>query len=59
MRDGIHDLLSDMDPYACERLIRQLLEEIGYEDVEVSSQSNDKGVDVVGRIELGVTSVRE
>ena len=48
-----------MDPYAFERLIRQLLEEIGYEDIEVTSQSNDKGVDVVGRIELGVTSVRE
>ena len=59
VREGIRDLLADMDPYAFEHLICQLLEEIGYEDVEVTSQSNDKGVDVVGRIELGITSARE
>jgi restriction system protein len=59
VRDAICDLLSDLDPYAFERLVKQLLEEMGYEDVEVTSPSNDKGVDVVARIELGITSVRE
>lgn len=59
VRDGVRALLADMDPYAFEHLIRQLLIEIGYEDVEVTSRSNDKGVDVLGRIELGITSVRE
>ena len=36
-----------------------MVEEIGYLDVEVTSRSNDKGVDVLGQIELGVTSVRD
>ena len=30
-----------------------------YQDVEVTSPSNDGGVDVIANIELGITSVRE
>jgi restriction system protein len=48
-----------MDPYQFEDLVRRLLEEMGYEDVETTSPSNDKGVDVVGDIEVGITAVRE
>jgi len=32
---------------------------MGYEDVEVTSPTGDKGVDVLGKIESGITSVRE
>jgi restriction system protein len=59
VRESIRDLLSEMDPHAFEGLIKQLLQDIGYENVEVTSPSNDKGVDVVADIELGITSVRE
>lgn len=48
-----------MDPYAFEHLIKQLLEAMNYQKVMVTSPSNDKGVDVVADIELGITSVRE
>jgi len=48
-----------MDPYQFEDLIRRLLEEMGYQDVETTSPANDKGVDVVGNIEVGITAVRE
>ncbi len=58
-REAIRDLLADIDPYAFEHLVRRLLEEMGYEDAEVTVASHDKGVDVVARIELGITSVRE
>lgn len=51
--------LSSMDPYKFEHLIKYLLEVMGYENVEVTSGSNDKGVDVVGEIELGISRVRE
>jgi restriction system protein len=48
-----------MDPYAFEHLIKDLLEAMGYHDVEVTAPSNDKGVDVIGRIQLGITEVKE
>lgn len=59
VKEAIREILLGMDPYAFEHLIHDLLVEMGYVDVEVTSPSNDKGVDVVGRIELGITSVRE
>jgi len=51
--------LATMDPFKFEELIKLLLEEMGYTDVETTSPVNDKGVDVVANVELGVSSVRE
>ena len=48
-----------MDPFAFEHLIKRLLEEMDYQNVEVTSRSSDGGVDVVGDIEVGITSIRE
>lgn len=59
VRDSVRELLADMDPIAFEHLVKRLLESMGYENVRVTSPSNDKGVDVVADIELGITSVRE
>ena len=38
--------------------IKRLLEEMNYQNVEVTAPSGDGGIDVVGDIELGITSVR-
>jgi restriction system protein len=51
--------LATMNPYKFEHLIKLLLEEMGYDNVEVTAPSNDKGVDVVADIELGISSIRE
>ena len=59
VRESMRELLLDMDAFAFEHLIKRLLEEMNYQDVEVTSPSNDGGVDVIARIELGITSVRE
>ena len=59
VRESLRDLLHDMDPFAFEHWIKRLLEEMGYQNVEVTARSGDGGVDVVGDIELGITSVRE
>lgn len=59
VREQLMNLPLDMDPYQFENLIRRLLEEMGYQDVETTSPANDKGVDVVGDIEVGITAVRE
>jgi restriction system protein len=58
-RDQLAGYLSTMNPFKFEALIKLLLEEMGYTGVEVTSPTNDKGVDVVADIELGISSVRE
>lgn len=58
-REELGDFLKKMNPYHFEHLIKRLLEEMGYDNVEVTGGSNDKGVDVVADIELGISHVRE
>ena len=58
-RETVRERLTVMPPPAFERLARDLLEEMGYEDVHVTKQSGDKGVDVVATVRFGITSVRE
>jgi restriction system protein len=55
----LRDRLAEMSPNDFEYLVRDLLEEMGYEDVEVTKQSGDKGVDVVATVQLGITEVKE
>lgn len=59
IRDSLREMLLDMDPFAFEHLVKRLLEELDYQNVEVTSRGGDGGVDVVADIELGITSVRE
>ena len=59
VRDSLRELLHDMDPFAFEHIVKRLLEEMNYQNVDVTARSGDGGVDVVGDIELGITSVRE
>jgi len=58
-RTELQDRLAKMDPYAFEHLIKELLEAMGYDDVTVTKAAGDKGVDVVGTIQFGITTVRE
>lgn len=58
-RDQLASYLATMNPFKFEALIKLLLEEMGYTGVEVTAPTNDKGVDVVAHIELGISSVRE
>lgn len=59
VRTALREKLATMEPYAFEQLVGRLLEEMDYTDVEVTARSGDRGVDVVGRIALGITEVRE
>jgi len=58
-KEKLRTLLEQMDPYRFEHLVRDLLEAMGYEDVTVTSQSGDKGVDVVASIQFGITNITE
>lgn len=59
IRAELHKRLLEMDPFAFERLLKELLEAMDYQSVTVTKRSGDGGVDVIGEIELGITSVRE
>lgn len=59
VRRELLDHLREMDPKAFEDLVARLLEEMDYQNVKVTAQSGDGGVDVTAEIELGVTSVVE
>lgn len=59
VREDLHKHLLQMDPTAFEHLVALVLVAMDYENVKVTGQSGDGGVDVVAEIELGVTSVRE
>jgi len=48
-----------MSPYRFEHLVRDLLEAMGYEDVTVTKESGDRGVDVVATVQFGITIVTE
>lgn len=51
--------LSTMPPKSFEFLIRLLLEAMGYQNVTVTKESGDKGVDVVATVEFGITTITE
>ncbi len=58
-REALRERLGTMHPYEFEQLVRDLLEAMGYEDVTVTKQSGDKGVDVVAKMQFGITTVTE
>jgi restriction system protein len=57
--NALRELLSEMNPYGFESLVKDLLDAMGYQDVVVTKQSGDKGVDVVADFEFGITQIRE
>lgn len=58
-REALREQLKVMHPYRFEHLVRDLLEAMGYEDVVVTKESGDKGVDVVATVQFGITTITE
>jgi restriction system protein len=59
VRQQIAEALARMNPYVFEAFVGQLLQAMGYQNVLVTQKSNDKGVDVIAEIEVGITLVKE
>jgi len=55
----LRERLGKMNPYRFESLIKDLLEAMDYEDVVVTKQSGDRGVDVVASFQFGITQIKE
>jgi len=58
-RELLRARLAEMPPQQFEQLISQLLEAMGYEDVIVTKESGDKGVDVIATVQFGITTITE
>lgn len=58
-KKALKDRLGKMQPDRFQHLVRDLLEEMGYEDVRVTGASGDRGVDVVATIQFGITTITE
>lgn len=57
--EALKEKLGKMPPKAFEKLIGDLLEAMGYEDVTVTKESGDKGVDVMATVQFGITTITE
>lgn len=53
VRQKLAERIFDMDPFQFEYLIAELLKKIGYENVEVTNRTGDKGIDVMGNLTVG------
>lgn len=59
VKNSLMKKLLDMDSYQFEFLIADLLKNIGYENVEVTKRSGDKGVDINANLTMdGITNVK-
>ncbi|MDP9309326.1 MAG: restriction endonuclease [Chloroflexota bacterium] len=58
-RRALRERLGQMHPYRFEHLVRELLEAMGYDDVQVTRASGDRGVDVVATVQFGITTITE
>ncbi|WP_198508901.1 restriction endonuclease [Bacillus sp. FJAT-44742] len=58
-KQQLKEQLHNVSPQKFEYIIRDLLEAMNYQDLEVTSLTNDKGVDVIGTIQNGITTVKE
>lgn len=57
--NGLCEVLLEMDPAPFEHLVKRLLEAMNYSDIEVTKRSGDGGVDIIAKIEHGITWVGE
>lgn len=58
-RNALKERLKEINPYRFEHLISELLEAMGYEEVTVTKESGDRGVDVVATVQFGITTIKE
>lgn len=58
-RQALVERLMALEPYAFEHFVKELLEAMDYENVQVTKQSGDKGVDVIANFQFGITEIKE
>lgn len=56
---ALRERLGNVPPVQFEHMVSDLLSAMGYEDVRVTQQSGDRGVDVVATVQFGITTITE
>lgn len=56
---AFRERLMQLEPVQFEHFVKELLDAMDYEDVRVTKVSGDKGVDVVARVQFGITEITE
>jgi hypothetical protein len=51
--------LMQLEPVQFEHFVKELLDAMDYEDVQVTKVGGDKGVDVIARVQFGITEITE
>jgi restriction system protein len=57
--DALRSHLAAMHEHGFEYLVQELLESMGYEEIKVTKESGNKGVEVVANMQLGINTVNE
>lgn len=57
--DAFRTRLMGLEPVQFEHFVKELLDAMDYEDVRVTKLSGDKGVDVIARVQFGITEITE
>jgi restriction system protein len=57
--EALRSRLSAMHEHVFEFLVQEFLESMGYEEIKVTKESGDKGVEVIARVQLGINTVNE
>lgn len=59
VKQKLIERIQEMDPFQFEYLVAELLRNIGYENVDVTKRSGDKGIDITGNLTVGgLTNVK-
>lgn len=58
-KEKLKTTLMQLEPFAFEHFVKELLEAMDYENVEVTKQTSDKGVDVTANYQFGITEITE
>lgn len=58
VREDLRAHVGDMDPYAFEHLIRDLLERMSFTDCEVTQQTRDGGIDIRANFSIGISEIK-
>ncbi|OXB01919.1 restriction endonuclease [Flavobacterium pectinovorum] len=59
VKQKLIEKIQEMDPFQFEFLVAELLRKIGYENVDVTKRSGDKGIDIIGNLTVGgLTNVK-
>ena len=57
--EALRSRLAAMHEHVFEYLVQEFLESMGYEEIKITKESGDRGVEVIARVQLGINTINE